>query len=416
MYKIIHKWCKNNLKDFVFLMNKKRYNSYICTIKDLLMSLPKVLIIGMIFFYSHSLISQDEKSFFLGHSLINFHTPNMVKRLSEHAGKEFNYNANIGVGASLSWHYTEPYTGEGDTWIDLLPSGGFDQFILTEAIPLQSQIEWGGTLEYMDSLYMYAQFYNPNIKMYIWETWHCIFSGLPSGCESWEWDNELNIPFETRLVQDLPLWESMMQSINIKYGANTAFLIPGGQALLALNDSIQSGNVPGINSLSDLFVDNIHCSYRGTYFMACVMYSVLQQSSPEGLPANLADPDGILYSLHNEQENPIPTTEQAAIFQRIAWNTVCAYNNAGFSCSSTSIDNEFPRSATEYLVTQLGDNFYSIDSPIAHNYMLLDVQGRVVMQGLLPQGNSQLNLSVLPQGYYILSSDLGVKKLCIITQ
>ena len=123
MYKIIHKWCKNNLKDFVFVMNKKRYNSYICTIKDLLMSLPKVLFIGIIFFYSHSLVSKDEKSFFLGHSLINFHTPNMVQPLSLHSRKEFHHHSNICVGSSLSLHYTEPYTCECDSWIDLLPSG-----------------------------------------------------------------------------------------------------------------------------------------------------------------------------------------------------------------------------------------------------------------------------------------------------
>ncbi|MBK8442050.1 MAG: hypothetical protein IPL35_00935 [Sphingobacteriales bacterium] len=278
----------------------------------------------------------NNKTFFLGHSLVNFHTPNMVKKLSDAAGISFPYNANIGNGASLYWHYTSPDTGQGDTWTTTLPQGGFDKFLLTEALPLDAYLEWN-THEYADSFFIYARAYNPDVKLYVYETWHCIYSGTGSGCTSWEWDPDTLIAFKDRIIQDLPKWESIADSINEKYGVCNAFVVPAGQALLVLSDSIDAGAVPGISSLSDLFVDNIHVSLRGAYFIACVMYSCLNKTSPEGLPNALTDPWNTPYSTYTTEANPVPTPTQAAIFQQIAWQTASNYAKSGINTNTLTL-------------------------------------------------------------------------------
>ena len=81
-------------------------------------------------------LAQTNKTFFLGHSLINFHIPNMVNKLSIDASKTFSYEANIGIGASLGWHWASPTSGQGDQWDLTLPNGGYQNFIITEALKL----------------------------------------------------------------------------------------------------------------------------------------------------------------------------------------------------------------------------------------------------------------------------------------
>ena len=52
----------------------------------------------------------------MGHSLVNFHIPNMINKMSIASSDNFLYNANIGVGSNLFWHYTNPNSVQGDQW------------------------------------------------------------------------------------------------------------------------------------------------------------------------------------------------------------------------------------------------------------------------------------------------------------
>lgn len=64
-------------------------------------------------------------------------------QLSIESSQAFSYDANIGNGASLGWHWNNPTTVQGDQWDLTLPNGGYENFILTEAVPLVSQLDWG---------------------------------------------------------------------------------------------------------------------------------------------------------------------------------------------------------------------------------------------------------------------------------
>lgn len=174
--------------------------------------------------------AQSNKTFFMGHSLINFHIPNMVNKLSQAGNKNFSYYAHIGNGANLMWHYNNPYTAQGDIWDTTLALGGFQHFIFTEAVPLKGHLQWSKTYQYADTFFRYAKQYNPGIKYYLYETWHCINSGTPTGCD---WDNDDHIPWRTRLTQDLSLWEGIADSVNALHPEDM-FIIPAGQAMAAL--------------------------------------------------------------------------------------------------------------------------------------------------------------------------------------
>ncbi len=276
-----------------------------------------------------SKIYAQENTFFLGHSLVNFNLPNMVNKLSIAGGKTFDYKLNIGNGAGLQMHWTNPHSAgsQAHWWDTTLNKGGFDNFILTEAVPLKGHLIWNNTYRLADSFYRFAKQYNPNIKVYLYETWHCINSGLPLGCD---WDDDDTIAWRNRLSLDLPLWEGIADSVNLLH-TDDMLIIPAGQAMARLYDSIIGGNVPGITTLQQLYSDDIHLLNLGNYYIACLMYGIIHEESPLGLPNQLTDEWGTPYV-------SFPTTNQAQVFQRLAWQTICAYQRDGVSCSPSSVN------------------------------------------------------------------------------
>jgi hypothetical protein len=208
-----------------------------------------------------------------------------------------------------------------------LTKGGFANFIITEAVPLLGHLNWNNTHEYADSFYQFAQAYNPNIQYYLFETWHCIHSGTGTGCP---WDEEDSIQWRPRLDYDLPKWEGIAQYVTNKH-STPMLIIPGGQGLALLYDSINAGKLSGISHIQQLFSDDIHLNNIGNYFIACIMYSVLHAQSPLGLPNQLTDSYGVPYS-------QFPSNTQAATLQNTAWQIVCNYNKDGVSCNPTVIN------------------------------------------------------------------------------
>ncbi|MFK7906447.1 MAG: T9SS type A sorting domain-containing protein [Chitinophagales bacterium] len=346
--------------------------------------------------------AQSNKTFFLGHSLINFDVPNMVNKFSMASGETFSYDANIGNGANLLWHWENPTTGQGSQWDLTLPLGGYENFVLTEAVPLENHLQFSNTYGIANNLCSFANQYNPNIQYYLYETWHCTNSGngstSGSGGTACDWDPGSNILWRDRIDLDLSKWESIADSVNLIH-TNPMLIIPAGQALGRLADHIESGAVPGLTSIFDLFGDEYHLDLRGNYFIACVVYAVLHGVSPVGLPNQVTNEFGGLYTV-------FPTPEQAAIMQEIAWQTVCDYPRDGVDCSTVdlpTIDKEdsnisiYPVPANNQLSIQLADSFSKMDS-----YSICDRLGRIVLGGALNSKVTLVNLTELPSGMYFL--------------
>jgi hypothetical protein len=350
-----------------------------------------------------TILAQTNSTFFLGHSLINFDVPNMVDKLSIAGGQAFSYDANIGNGATLDWHWGNPTTGQGDQWDLTLPQGGYENFILTEAVPLENHLQYSNTYRITDSLCSFANLYNPNIQYYIYETWHCTNSG--NGTTSGEggfpcsWDPNSNTPWRDRINIDLPRWESIADSINLNH-ENPMLVIPGGQALGRLSDTIQSGAVSGLSSVFDLFDDEYHLDSRGNYFIACVMYSVIHGMSPVGLPNQLTNQFGNPYTIY-------PTTEQAVIMQEIAWQTVCKYQRSGVDCGAVALYPISKESPNIKIYPVPANDFISIEYDALSGFVpftIYDQLGKIILSGSLSSKTSVVNVAELSAGMYFLST------------
>jgi hypothetical protein len=370
---------KENLKKTSFIMISKIVKS----------------ILFIIFTINLMSAQTTPRVFYLGHSLVNFDIPNMVDKLTQDAGLNLYYQANIGIGANLSWHWTQPRTGEGDYWDTTLRNQVFDKFIITEAIALKSQLMWSNTYDYLDSFYDYAARRSPAVKMYIYETWHCINSGTPTKCM---FDEDSHIAWRNRLDLDRPLWEGIADHLN-KRVPNTAFMIPGGQAMAKLHDAIQAGKLAGFSSSRSLFQDDIHLTNIGNYYIACVMYSVIHQRSAEGLKNRLEDNWGQLYSVY-------PTAEQARVLQKLAWETVCAYARTGVKCATDIIESK-DQIDDEFIIQN--EEIISLNHHEYQSIKLMDIYGKTVS---LTSHKDRIKYKNLPSGIYLLYLEYnGSKRL-----
>lgn len=264
------------------------------------------------------------RAFYIGHSLSNPIVGRVHSLAHHHEKAEFSirYQTNPGSSLQQSWEIRnegyaaiEPYyAGYYDTRYGL-PAGGSDVLVLTESVPRHLGEGIGRTYQYADSLYRFAVEYNPDIQVYLYEIWHCIYSGTPTGCY---YDIDAN-PWRQRLDDDLPMWESVVDTLNSRFNpAKPVKLIPGGQGMAALYDAVMAGDLPGVSTLEDLFIDDIHISGISAYLVACIHFATIYGESPVGLPNVLTDMWGNPY-----KDNPTP--EQAAILQEIAWKVVSEY-------------------------------------------------------------------------------------------
>ncbi len=333
-------------------------------------------------------------AYFLGHSLVNFDMPTMVSGLSQAAGKTYSYQVQVGIGANLNWQWNNPNSAQGDIWDTTLVSGGFSHFILTEAVPLVNHLTWSDTYAYADSFYRYAAQHNPGVKMYMYETWHCTNSGTPAGCD---WDDHDDQPWRTRLTADLPLWESIADSLLDAHPGQGIFLAPAGQALAMLFDSIAAGKAAGVSDILYFFEDDIHLNDKGNYLVACVMFAVIHGQTPEELPNQLYGGGGWSYDA--------PSPALAAVLQRIAWRTVCQYPRDGVACQPVgNVEREettfriFPNPAGSYLTVENGSG-----GPV--RLRLWDSLGRPARSFHVESERENLHLQGLPSGWYFMNTE-----------
>jgi len=342
--------------------------------------------------------AQSSKVFFVGHSLSD-QIPDMVQSLSnDHPEMDFDWVYQWIPGAPLRWQWqrksADDYNPSPPHYYGFyhpthgLRSGTHNTLVLTEGVP-RSAGPWGieETMIYADSFYRYATDFMPMIRVFINEVWHCIQSGTPTGCD---YDVDSN-PWRQRLTDDLQMWESVVEYLNHKYSPQIPVcLIPAGQGLARLHDEIEQGTVPGLTSVYELFSDDIHLNDIGKYFVACIHFAMIHNSSPVGLTHQLNNWWGGGFEA--------PELEQARRFQEIALMTVLDYPNTCFKGGTSSTaaltgseiqSNVFPNPASTNL---------QIDISEGSIWAIYDSQGRKILIGK----ERTINLSSLPSGLYFI--------------
>ena len=252
----------------------------------------------------------------VGHSLFGPTGPRMLEQALLAGTGAGQVQAQIINGAPLRYNWDESASAEGVDAREVLPQGGITDLILTEAIPLENHLKWSDTEIYAQAFAGLAEAANPEVRIFVQETWHSLKSGTGVAVE---YDDKDDIPWRTRIDEDLPAWEGIVDQIRAgkRSPAAQVGLIPAGQAMARLSDEIAAGRVPGLTGIAQVFADDIHLNDTGHYFVAMVQYATLTGLDPLGLPRDFTDRFGKAFDT--------PDEDLARELQRVAFAAVQAY-------------------------------------------------------------------------------------------
>jgi hypothetical protein len=244
-------------------------------------------------------------------------------------------------GIALDYNrYTIPGAG---TWLyDQNPTGGFGVPDVQQALrtrrfdqlsmqpypnqpcqPTPSADGDDSDSGYVAQAWADAMTQNPNVQLWVYQQWpapadivNCMSGG---GWTRGDWAPPAPTTWESAVANELAYHETVRAAlIALHPEAPPPYIVPGGLALLALKQAVDADEVPGISDFfGTFFLDagaDIHLTPPGTYLISLVFYSCMFQTDPAGLGN---DSGGVL------------TDEQAALFQRIAWDTVQNYPLSG---------------------------------------------------------------------------------------
>lgn len=284
-------------------------------------------------------VMSDPDVFLVGHSLVNTNMPHLLKKIVASAGDTGQVDVQVMNGASILANWQHPTNAQGTPYTTALPTGKYEALVLTEALPLLNHTTWSNTYQASSDFLGYARRFRSDIRLYIYETWHCINTGrndtvipeiAPKRC--W-YDNDDGLLWQPRLVADHPKWTKIVDSVKTLQAYPDVFLVPAGSAFSLLALEIEAGRVPGIRSFREFFEDDIHLNRLGNWFVANVMFATFRGRSPVGLARVIDDGWG----------NPHLDVPQdlATKLQQVAWSAVCAEPLSGVACGPTGIPQRF---------------------------------------------------------------------------
>lgn len=111
-------------------------------------------------------------------------------------------------------------------------------------------------------------------------------------------------------------FERLLARLRDAYPERSIRLVPVGDVLLALDEAMRRGGVPGLTSIDRLYQDGIHLNAVGSYVVGCTFWATLFRESPVGLPHEPYDVD----------DEPL-----ALAIQQVVWNVLQAHPHAGLA-------------------------------------------------------------------------------------
>ena len=129
-------------------------------------------------------------------------------------------------------------------------------------------------------------------------------------------------------AEHAPYFKSMdehVRALNAKYGKQAVFVVPSGQAVLALREKVIKGEVPGVAKQSDLFSYPIgHPRAQIMALAAYCHFAVIYGRNPVGLPVP-------------SQLSKLPDAEKLnRLLQQLAWEAVTQHPLSGVKAAASA--------------------------------------------------------------------------------
>ena len=257
-------------------------------------------------------ITHGQRIFFTGHSFHVF-VPPILQNIAESAGITDQKNLGLSSigGSRVIQHWNVPEANNQAK--AALRTGQVDVLTLAPIFMPDEGIEKFATL---------ALEKNPSIRITVQEIWLRRDTYEPTAKVI-----PATVDFNAITVAELrerhaPLFQSIddqVAKLNQQFGKQVLFIVPTGQAVIALRERILAGKAGGLKAQSELFTDATgHGTKPLQVRVAYCHYAVIYRRSPVGLPtpAILAhDPKGDAGTVR--------------VLQEVAWEAVTQHPQSG---------------------------------------------------------------------------------------
>jgi hypothetical protein len=263
-------------------------------------------------------VTRGQHTYHIGNSLTDTINDNLSE-IARSAGYAHEYLRSTIPGAPTDWNWDHPgqAAGEPDYRTVFEMKAPIDHLFTQPFAGHNRSID--NEVEYSGKFYRLARQKSPQVQMWIYAQW-------PSQKFDDNWAKATESAgglgrspaktWEEGVANHLAYHEAVRQRLEQENPGKSVWIVPGGLALANLKRAIEAGQVPGIKDFfSSQFEDNVHLNNKGAYLIALVHYACIYKRDPTGV--SLAD-SGL-------------TPEQAAVYQRIAWDTVRNYRWSGMS-------------------------------------------------------------------------------------
>lgn len=222
---------------------------------------------------------QGQRIFYTGHSF-HWDIVPIMEDLSESAGISGQENLGLSAigGSRVIQHWDVP--DETNTAKAALRSGRVDVLTLAPIFMPDDGIEKFATL---------ALEHNRNIRITVQEDWmwRDTVEPITQLQAPMTFDYDAITGAELRKIH-APVFKSIdeqVAALNQMFGKTVLFIVPAGQAVIALRERILAGKAGGLKTQTELFRDRIgHPASPVQVLVAYCHYAVIYRRTPEGLP------------------------------------------------------------------------------------------------------------------------------------
>jgi hypothetical protein len=286
---------------------------------------------------------------YVGHSLINYDIPEMVKTMAEARGLVHRRAAQInnGTGIRANWDgcHKSLFVGQWpplefacdsiEAGTDL---GPYDTLIITQGnnpiINPSNPSSLGTTPDDFERFLNLFLTHNPSGRAFYFTQWEGLDSQWHNGQE---WTDSI--------AREMTLFEQITDRIEQisrdAHGRNVDVnIIPTNYALRDLVIAVESGRIPGMSNRRELFGDDVHPTNLANYYLACVVFASVYQQSPVGVAGRMKDRwSGIIIDV---------PSDMALRLQILAWQVVTSYR--GWSSGSSPSPSPRPKAPSSVTV------------------------------------------------------------------
>ena len=260
-------------------------------------------------------ITQGQRIFYTGHSFHEF-IPPILQNMAEDAGIVGQENLGLSAigGSRVIQHWEVPEAKNKAK--AALRTGRVDVLTLAPIFMPDDGIEKFAAL---------ALEHNPAVRITVQEDW-LWRDKVEEIKDIWTprtFDYDA-MTGATLLTIHAPVFKSIddtVAALNQKFGRNVLYIVPAGQAVIALRERIRNGKAGGLRTQTELFRDRVgHPAVPVQVLVAYCHFAVIYRRSPVGLPV-----PKLIANAHK------PEWDDATVrvLQEVAWEAVTQHPQSG---------------------------------------------------------------------------------------